>query len=142
MPSRILVLEPDPTRQVAFRAALASAGHTSRTVATEAEATDRLRTEAFSLVLLGPQVESVATARALRESERTPAVVRLAVLPDCVVAEQPPGGGGAPARDLPAILEALTRYMRFAPPREAGSFSEQQKLLQDWTDYDRRSEVE
>jgi len=135
MPSRILVLEPDPARQIAFRAALSSAGFTARTAGSGAEAAERLRAETFSLVLLGPGQELDETARASLGGADGPAVVRLAVLPDCVVAEQPPGGGGAPARDLPNILEALTRYMRFAPPRTDDDPAGE-GLLEHWAEYD------
>jgi hypothetical protein len=133
MPPQILVLEPDPARQVAFRAALASAGRVSRAVATEAEAAALLGRETFGLVLLGPDLHNCA----LQAAQATP-VIRLALLPDCVVGEVAPGSLGDPPRDLPAILEALTRYMRFAPPRPDGGHEAPATLLEEWTEFEGR----
>ena len=138
MPPRILVLEPDPMRQVFFRAALSSAGHQSVAVAAAAEVVDLLRAERFRLVLLGPAVDS-AVAAVLREEEGAPPVVKLAILPDCVIGEQLPDSSGQVLRELPSILEALTRYLRFAPPVERGSGRGDAELLQDWAEFERRS---
>jgi hypothetical protein len=138
MPPRILVLEPDPMRQVFFRAALSSAGHQSQAVAAAAEAADLLRAERFRLVLLGPLVDS-AVAADLRQAEEVPPIIKLALLPDCVIGEQLPGGSNQVLRELPAILEALTRYLRFAPPVERGSERADEELLQDWAEFERRS---
>jgi hypothetical protein len=137
MPSRILVLEADPTRQVFFRAALASAGYAAHTAADPAEATDQLRTESFRLVLLGPEVDPAATV-ALRQGEDAPPLVKVTMLPDCVIGEVVGGSGPIP-RELPGILEALTRYIRFAPPLEAGKGRDQDELLRDWSEFERRS---
>src|SRR3954451_21139152 len=93
MPSRILVLEPDPMRQVFFRAALASASHKALAVATALEAAEQLGADSFSLVLLGPGVES-AVAATLQGGERRAPVVKLSMLPDCVIGEQLSAGPG------------------------------------------------
>ncbi|MBV8915563.1 MAG: hypothetical protein JOZ05_21320 [Acetobacteraceae bacterium] len=135
MPSRILVIEPDPMRQVAIRAALASAGQWSRSIVTAADGAEAVGEGAFDLVLLGPMVDAAAARLALQAGGNTAPVVKLAFLPDCVIGEAAPGGNVPP--ELPAILEALTRYMRFAPPKQPGEAPEEESLLQDWTEYDR-----
>lgn len=134
MPFPILVIEPDPMRKVFFRAALASAGYTAQTVTDATEAAERLRTRSFMLVLLGPSVESSVGAR-LGEGEGSPAVVKLATLPDCVVGERVRGS----PPELPGILEALTRYLRFAPPRKPADSQAGEGLLEEWAEYERRS---
>src|SRR4051812_13596484 len=131
MPDRVLLLESDPMRQVGFRAALAAAGYTGVAVSDPDEAAGLLGNGAFHLILLGPG-ERAEAARPLQDAPERPPIVALAELPDCVIGQALPG-------DLPAILEALTRYVRFAPPRGQETQAEYEKLLGDWTAYDERA---
>jgi hypothetical protein len=136
MPDRVLLLESDPMRQVGFRAALAAAGYTGVAVSDPEDAVGLLGTGPFHLILLGPG-ERAEAARPLQAAPERPPIVALAELPDCVIGQALPGE--KPPRDLPAILEALTRYVRFAPPRGQETQAEYEKLLHEWTEYDERA---
>ena len=135
MPDRVLLLESDPMRQVGFRAALAAAGYVGVAVSDPEEAAGLLGDGGFHLVLLGPG-ERADAAEPIRQAQDHPPIVALAELPDCVIGQALPGE--KPPRDLPAILEALTRYVRFAPPRGRETQAEHEKLLDEWADFDRR----
>src|SRR3954451_18207155 len=129
MPDRVLLLESDPMRQVGFRAALASAGYAGLAVSDPEQAAKLLGEGGFHLLLLGPG-ERADAIQPIRQLQGHPAIVALALLPDCVIGQALPGE--KPPRDLPAILEALTRYVRFAPPRGRETQAEQEKLLDEW----------
>jgi hypothetical protein len=132
MPPRILVLEPDPTRQVFFRAALSSAGHAAQVVGTVDEIVEQLKAGRYKLLLLSPALDREGTEQLVQLTESVP-IVKLSVLPDCVIGEQRRGRGSP---ELPGILEALTRYARFAPARPGQPTDE--KLLQDWAEFERQ----
>jgi CheY-like chemotaxis protein len=128
----VLVLEADPMRQLGFRGALSAAGYDVVCAAAVADAVELAGRQGFHVILLGPD-EPPPTGSAL-PSAATP-VVALAKLPDCVIGRTISAGMKPPA-DLPEILEALTRYMRFAPERHAGNPADLDRLVSDWANYE------
>ena len=136
MPARILVLEPNSMELLGFRAALAAAGYAVGSAADPAEAAERLGAETYDLVLIGLGQEAAAGALETL-TETSPPIVVLTALPDCVIASAIRRPGPKPSPDLPVILEALTRYKRFAPTRPPADQAELDRLLADWAKFER-----
>ncbi|GAC1341613.1 MAG: hypothetical protein NVSMB18_14070 [Acetobacteraceae bacterium] len=136
----ILVIEPDPMQRLGLRSALAAAGWAPRSAEDAASAMCSLRERACTLVLLGPtlpEADALAMAAAIRAVPgQSPAIVALSILPDCVIGHDLPGSSAPLPAVVPAILEALTRYVRFAPTHSSSSPAELERLVGDWADYE------
>lgn len=114
---RILIVEPDEMQLIGMRAALSISGYgCAGTDSTEKAAT--FLGEHYDLVLIGTGFSETDCNRIAATlgaaSVSLGAIVALTELPDCMIGRMISGAKTPP--ELPSILEALTRLIRFAPP--------------------------
>ena len=137
-PARILLIEPDDVQQIGMRGALSASGYRC-TGAASADVAAKLLGEPFEFVFIGPsfaEADARTIAEAIRPGLATPAaIVALTALSDCMIGRALSGQDGL--SELPAALEALTRYLRFAPARKPSDPAEMQRLVGDWAEYQR-----
>ena len=134
----ILVIEPDKLQQLGIRSALSASGYRCAAAESADGAAELLR-EHFRLVFIGPsfsEMQAQLIADTVRSALVTPAaIVALTALPDCMIGIDMSGTGAKTPPDLPAALEALTRFIRFAPPQKACDMTKMDRLLDDWAAY-------
>lgn len=140
---RILLIEPDDVQQIGMRSALSASGYRC-TGADSVAAATKLLGEPFDFVFIGPSFSDAAArplAEAIRAGLAAPAaIVGLTALPDCMIGRELSRTGVKSSPELPAALEALTRYLRFAPARTPSDPAAMQRLVGDWAEYDEKSE--
>jgi len=139
---RILLIERDHLEQVGMRSALSASGY--RCIGVETVEAALALSERFDLLLLGPgfaEAEADQAATRLRAAFPPPtSMVALTALPDLVIGREVAGASPRPRPELPPVLEALTRYRRFAPARPPGSGADLARLVGDWAEFEGQEE--
>ena len=122
-PLRILVAEDNPVNQMLLVAMLEQLGHAAEVVANGREALQRVQAQRFDLVLMDiqmPELDGVATARAIRRLDGAAGRVPVVAVSANVLAEQRAGYRDAGMDDLvtkPIDIDRLADAIRGAVGR-------------------------